>query len=113
MLRVMPCVELYRMTREEAKTCEREKMRGAASFRIATPRAWREATQHDGIVTQYRMRAAQCQDARVRVKGVEPSRACAPHDAIVLRLPVPPHPHRLPAVGGHSHTTTQFRQRAM
>jgi len=53
-------------------------------------------------------------NARVRVKGIEPSRAFAPHGATVLRLPVPPHPHhqsgsRRPLANNDA----RFRQRAI
>jgi hypothetical protein len=39
-------------------------------------------------------------NARVRVGRVELPRACARHSVSVLRLPVPPHPPRVLALGG-------------
>src|SRR6266568_3901178 len=52
MLRVMSRVGLHRMTRVGAKNCGRDKTRGAASFRFATPQAWRTTTRHTDTVTR-------------------------------------------------------------
>jgi len=50
---------------------QRHNARGAASFRFATPQAWREATQHThNVYSRFSDRRAES-SARVRMKSFE------------------------------------------